>query len=78
MFKAPDAQHAAVIDGGIRARRLGPKLVRNHVVLANGSGIDAATHAFKFVHAASITPKGRFVKSANSRMPWRRSRKLLL
>ena len=66
MFKAPDAQHAAVIDGGVRSCRLGPELVRNHVVLANGSGVDAAAHAFKFffVHELTVAAAGRSVKFA--------------
>ena len=62
MFKTPDAQHAAVIDGGVRSCRLGPELIRNHVVLTNGSGVDATTHAFKFFHESTVAAAGRSVK----------------
>jgi hypothetical protein len=43
---------------------LGPELVLNHVVLANGSGVNAAAHAFKFFHESTVAAAGRSVKFA--------------
>jgi hypothetical protein len=42
--------------------RLGPELVRNHVVLTEGARVDAAAHAFKIFHELTVAAAGRSVK----------------